>query len=326
MLSDPVKPVGARAKTAGVAHEDPNWLRTQERGTMPMLRLMTFISLRLGRRAARVVLHGIAAYFFLFAPAARRHMRGYLRRALQREPTPLDRYRLLLSFASTIHDRVYLLQGRDDLFEISIEGAEAVIPRLDRGEGILFLGAHLGSFEIIRAAARHCPGLHVAMAMYEDNARKINAMIRAVNPGLAPEIIPLGTLDSMLRIQARLAEGACVGVLADRTIGAEPLQRVCFLGDPAHFPTSPMRLAAILRRPVSLMVGLYRGANRYHVAFEELTDFSGMDRHGRDAAVRAAVERYAALLERRCRSDPYNWFNFFDFWQDPAARKAVGTP
>jgi predicted LPLAT superfamily acyltransferase len=33
--------------------------------------------------------------------------------------------------------------------------------------------------------------------------------------------------------------------------------------------------------------------------------------------VRAAVERYAALLDRYCRSDPYNWFNFFDFWQEP---------
>ncbi|MFI4890444.1 MAG: acyl-CoA synthetase, partial [Steroidobacterales bacterium] len=33
---------------------------------------------------------------------------------------------------------------------------------------------------------------------------------------------------------------------------------------------------------------------------------------------------YAALLERYCTSDPYNWFNFFDFWQDPAARTAAG--
>jgi hypothetical protein len=37
----------------------------------------------------------------------------------------------------------------------------------------------------------------------------------------------------------------------------------------------------------------------------------------RDAAVRAAVERSAALLDQYCRSDPYNWFNFFDFWQAP---------
>ena len=31
-------------------------------------------------------------------------------------------------------------------------------------------------------------------------------------------------------------------------------------------------------------------------------------------AVTAAIEKYAAVLEKYCRSHPYNWFNFFDFW------------
>ena len=29
---------------------------------------------------------------------------------------------------------------------------------------------------------------------------------------------------------------------------------------------------------------------------------------------------YAALIDRYCRSDPYNWFNFFDFWREPDFR------
>ena len=32
------------------------------------------------------------------------------------------------------------------------------------------------------------------------------------------------------------------------------------------------------------------------------------------AAVRTAIDRYAEVLDRYCRSDPYNWFNFQDFW------------
>jgi predicted LPLAT superfamily acyltransferase len=66
---------------------------------------------------------------------------------------------------------------------------------------------------------------------------------------------------------------------------------------------------------VIFMVGLYRGANRYHVVFEPLADFSNISAGARAAAVRDAIDRYAALLDRYCRSDPYNWFNFFDFWQ-----------
>ena len=44
-----------------------DWAHTPERSNKLMLRVMTWISLRLGRRVARGVLHLIAAYFLLFA-------------------------------------------------------------------------------------------------------------------------------------------------------------------------------------------------------------------------------------------------------------------
>jgi len=281
---------------------------------MPMLRLMTTLSLRLGRQASRLILYGIAGYFFAFAPADRRPMRDYLRRALQREPSARDRFRLILNFASTIHDRLYLVNERYDLFSISIEGTEIVRRLHERRDGAFLMGAHMGSFEVTRAIGLREPGLQVAMAMYADNARKINAMLAAINPRLEPDIIPLGTLDAMLQIQSRLDAGVFVGVLGDRTLGQEPLERVPFLGAIASFPSGAMRAAAMLRRPVIFMVGLYRGANRYHVVFEELADFSQTSRGDRAGAVRAALERYASVLERHCRNDPYNWFNFYDFW------------
>jgi predicted LPLAT superfamily acyltransferase len=62
------------------------------------------------------------------------------------------------------------------------------------------------------------------------------------------------------------------------------------------------------------MAGLYRGANNYHVVFERVADFSSISAGSREFAVRSAIERYAAVLDRYCRSDPYNWFNFYDFW------------
>jgi len=302
----------------------PGWVTAPERGTINMLRVMTFISLKLGRGVARVVLYGIAGYFCLFAPTPGRHIGKYLRHALRRVPTRLDHFRLLLSFSSTIHDRVYLLNEQYDLFDISIEGVDFVKTRVDRGEGILLMGAHLGSFEIMRALGRRQPGLKVAMAMYGENARKINSTMAAVNPRLAGDIFPLGTIDSMLQIKARLDGGTCVGILGDRTIGAEAVHHVRFLGAPAYFPTSAMRLAAVLRRPVIFMTGLYRGGNRYHIVFDELADFRQTERADRGAAVAAAIERYVALLERYCTSDPYNWFNFFDIWKDPATRLPPG--
>ena len=296
-----------------------------ERGSALLLRVMIGLSLALGRRVARVLLYSVALYFFLFAPTARRHSRVYLRRALGRAPTAGDRYRQVFAFASTLLDRLYLLRGRDQLFALSTEGDALMRSLLARGTGAFLLGSHLGSFEIMRAIGQRESGLKVAMAMYEDNASRVRALFGAGDPAGAPEIIALGHMEAMLRIRDRLDEGSFVGMLADRTIGEAPAQPVSFLGYPALFPSGPMRAAAALRRPVIFMTGLYRGGNRYHVVFRQIADFSQAPRGAREQAVRAAIERYAAVLEEYCRSDPYNWFNFYDFWHGPGSGGA-GTP
>ncbi len=294
-----------------------DWIRHGERGSNTLLRLMAYLSPRLGRRATRVPLYGIALYFFLFAPAARRQSRRYLRLALGRAPRARDCFRHILTFATAIHDRVFLLSEQFEVFDITLDGETWMMTQSDSGKGAMLMGAHLGSFEAIRSLRRRRPGLKITMAMYEENARKIKSVIAAINPDAMSDIVPLGRIDTMLTIADRLEHGALVGVLGDRTLGAEPVQGVTLLGQRAYLPTGPMRAAAILRCPVYFMAGLYRGKNRYHVAFERVADFSATPPAGRSAAVGAAVERYARLLDQYCRSDPYNWFNFYDFWRAP---------
>ncbi|HSZ08138.1 MAG TPA: hypothetical protein VK794_06365 [Steroidobacteraceae bacterium] len=298
------------------------WVRHRERGSLSLLKVMAFLSLRLGRTLSRIILYGIAAYFFLFGPSARRHSRCYLRRALGRPATSRDRFQQILSFATTIHDRVYLMNEQFEKFNISIEGEAAVLAQTSIGRGALLLGSHMGSFALMHSLSRRQTRLSVSMAMYEENARKISGILAAINPKSVPDIISLGQLDAMLRIAERLERGGCVGVLADRTLGDEPTQAVMFLGERAYLPLGPMRAAAILRCPVFFMAGLYRGGNHYHVVFERVADFSATGVGSRHLAVRAAIERYAAVLENYCRSDPYNWFNFFDFWRVPAGKRS----
>jgi len=284
-----------------------------------MLRVMAWISLRLGRRAGRVVLHLVAAYFLLFAPASRRASRDYLRRALGRPPRWRDLYRHFFTFAATIHDRVYLVNRRFDLFDFEVHGEDTLRRLLAGGKGLFLMGAHLGSFEVIRALGRRDTDLRVAMVMHEGNAQKINAMLAAINPEAVQDIIGLGQIDSMLEVRGRLDEGGVVGMLADRTPGNGTLYPVQILGTDANLPSGPFRMAALLRRPVVFMTGLYLGGNRYAIHFDPLADFSAVARGQRDAALEAAVTRYAALLDQYCRKAPYNWFNFFDFWRPAPA-------
>jgi predicted LPLAT superfamily acyltransferase len=312
----------AAARGAAVAE----WRRRPERGSQLALRIMAWLSIRLGRPAGRMLLYLIAGYYFLFAPKARLCMRDYLRRALGREPRVIDRFRQIMTFSTSIHDRIYLLAEHYHLFEVSLQGEPLMNEVVAGGGGVVLMGAHMGSFEVLRWIGEKRAGLGLAMTMYEDNARKVNAMLAALAPRHPPEIIAVGHIDAMLKIRARLDQGAMIGMLADRSFGDEAVLPVTFLGATAYLPIGPMRAAAMLRRRVMFMLGLYRGGNRYHVVFEALADFSTTPAGTRQAAIEAAITRYAALLEQYCRSDPYNWFNFFDFWRPATAGSRGGAP
>ncbi len=296
--------------------ETPDWVRRRERSNLAILRFMVWLSLSFGRGASRVVLYGIAVYYVIFAPAARRASRGYLRRALGRWANWRDGFLHVFSFASTVHDRIYLLNDRFDLFDIEIHGAEELRAKLADGNGALLIGAHMGSFEVLRAIGRGREGLKVAMMMYEENARKINATLEAINPAATEDIIGLGQPGSMMTARDKLDQGYLVGMLADRRLGDDVTTPIDFLGEPAPFPVGPFRVAAMLKRPVFFMTGLYMGGNRYQIHFESLADFTHVERAERDTAIRAAQQVYADRLSHFCRQAPYNWFNFFDFWQD----------
>ncbi len=296
------------------------WAQFGERGNDLMLRVMVWISLRLGRRPARWVLLGIAAYYLAFAPKARRASAAYLSRALGRAPRWRERFRHIHSFAATIHDRVFLLNDRADLFDIELRGVEHIEAALKQGRGALLIGAHFGSFEVLRAAGRLRGRLSIALLMYPDNARKINAALHAINPAAEHEIIALGRPDSMLRVSQALDAGGVVGILADRSVHDDATARRPFLGADAAWPLGPLRMAALLKRPVLLMAGIYRGGNRYTITFEPLPELTGVARAQRAGAVERSLDRYVQWLEQLCHDAPDNWFNFFDFWDAGASR------
>src|SRR5690606_38243038 len=158
-------------------------------------------------------------------------------------PRWLDLYRHFHSFSAALLDRIYLLNQRFDLFEFEVEGEDIISGAIAEGQGVFLIGAHIGSFEALRALGRKESGLDVAMAMFEENAGKIMATLTAINPALKQDVIPLGRIDSMLQLSERLDSGTMVGMLADRTLGEENLQPVSLLNDTAYLPTGAFRMA-----------------------------------------------------------------------------------
>ena len=325
-------PASAPAALPGAAPAPEAWTGQRERSNLATLRLMRWIATTLGRPVARQVLWPIALYFLCFGGAAARASRDYLARVLGRPPTWVERYRHIHHFAATVLDRVYFLQGHLRGIDVALRGGDDFDEALLDGQGMLLIGAHMGSFEALRAIGHQRSGLKVAMVMYEDNARRINETLQALVPNGGLHVIGLGRLEAMLQLRQWLDDGGVAGMLADRTLpGASArshLHRLPFLGRPAAFSDGPFRLAALLRRRVMFMSGLYHGGGRYELRFVPLADFRqrGAGPAAQDAAVQAALQHYVALLEGLCRESPYNWFNFFDFWAAAEEVPQVAPP
>jgi predicted LPLAT superfamily acyltransferase len=307
-----MKPVLPNAADAPI---EPEWMNQKERGSVLLIRLMSWIAITFGRRLARCILPFIAVYFACTSGKAKQASAKYLARALGRQPTWKDFYTHIFYFASVILDRIYLLNGKFHYFDFHLFNTDCVDAEGIEGRGGFLVGGHLGSFEAISGAGHNKPTLNMSLVMYHAHAQKINQMMSAVNQRQNYGVITLGQADSMMKVSEKLDQGGFIGLLADRTFGSGSQLEVPFFGKPAAFPQGPFKLAAMLKRPVFMMVGLYRGGARYDIHFELLYDFRGLERK-RGAAVDAAIERYAQRLEHYCKLAPYNWFNFFDFWEE----------
>ena len=307
------------------AAASPHWSERREGGGRFALWLIRTIGLHLGRRAARAFLYPITLYFFFRRGPERRASRAFLSRAFGKPARTWAVLRHIHCYAATILDRVFLLSRSTRGFDIRIHGLDQLETQIAPGRGVLLLGAHIGSFEALRVLAESRPELRVRMIMDRGQTPALTTLLHALNPVVASMVIDVGGAgaDIALAIRDAAQDAALIGLLGDRARPGEATHEAQFYGAPAAFPIAPYLIASALELPVVLCFGLYRGGNRYDVHFETLAERIVISRAERGARLADWTQRYAARLQHYTQLDPYNWFNFYDFWHRPAAADRV---
>jgi predicted LPLAT superfamily acyltransferase len=307
------------------AEKKAAWLQNEEHGTVLGIRFIVALCNLAGRPAARAFLYILMAYYTAFARKGRAASRAWLSHVFKRPATLREVYRHLSTFGLVTLDRVFLLQGRRELFELEAHGTENLDALTQQKRGALLLGAHMGSFEAMRARAGG-RGHDIHVLAYLDNARKITQVFAALAPEMQARVITLGQVDALIRAKEVIDNGAMVAMLGDRTgLNGKTIQ-VEFLGKPAPFPSGPFLLAAALRCPVLLVFGIYLGKNRYQLHCEPFAERIELPRGKREEALQTYVQRYAARLAELAEKHPYNWFNVYDFWNPEASSPQTATP
>ncbi len=294
--------------------EADRWASFPELGTPASVQALAWIAMHIGRRAARLLLYPITLYFVITASTVRRRSYEYLKRVRGGSAHWWHVFRHFHCFAGTILDRVYLLRGEFTRFGVTVHGKELLQSQIESGRGSILLGSHLGSFEVLRALGVMQRGFPLKVLMDTAHNQNITRFFDALNPRIASIVIAPDRPDTLIQVKESLDHGFFVGMLGDRVASGDKTTQCQFLGASATFPAGPILLAAMMHCPVILFFGLYRGGNRYEICFEHFADEIVLDRDRRAESVRRWAQQYARRLEHYVHLAPYNWFNFYPFW------------
>jgi predicted LPLAT superfamily acyltransferase len=301
-----------------------HWSEHREGGSRFALCLIRTFGLRFGRSCSRLLLYPITLYFFLRRGAERRASYDYLQRITGRPANWRMVYRHLHCFASTILDRIYLLTEHLRKFDVRTIGLDELHAQMRPDRGMLLLGAHVGSFEALRVLSLQRPDVKLRVVLNTQQTPAMTELLHALNPDIAKSVIDASRPghEVVFALHDAMNEGALATLLGDRARPNEATIEIDFLGAPAQFPIAPFLIASMLKVPIVLCLGLYRGGRSYDLVFETLAEQLDLPRRGREAELRAFVQRYAERLEHHLRAYPYNWFNFYDFWKTDSAGRA----
>jgi predicted LPLAT superfamily acyltransferase len=293
-----------------------DWRSHKERSTPSMVRLIVWLASHLSRSSVRPFLYPIVSYFLLTSPVARAASKDYLRRVLAREPRWHDHWKHFFAFASCTLDRIFLLSKRYDELNVDVDRPEEVRAAVARGHGCLLFVAHFGSAESLRLIAVDQRRLPLSILLDRQHGRMLMQLLEQLNPELASSIIDASERGPqlVLNLKEALQAGRMVGIMADRALATDRSVTVDFLGGHARLPAGPWQLAHALQVPIVLGFGCYHGGNRYTAHFELFGESVRLPRENREAAIAECAQRYARRLEYYARLAPYNWFNFYDYW------------
>lgn len=276
----------------------------------------------LGRWPFRVCVYPVVLAYWLGSPVARRASLDYLRRLQAAEavfaaaPGVRQSVRHFLFFAETLLDKMLAIGGRLSRARIGFSGHEPMLAAARAGQGGVIATAHMGCLELMQMAASWREGLRVTILVHTAHAPQFNRILLRLNPQASVRLMQVTDFSptTALMLADRIAAGEFLAIAGDRVpVSGDRTARADFLGAPADFPAGPYLIASLLRCPVWLLSCLHDG-DGYRARIELFAERIELPRGRRQEALDAYAARFAAWLTACLRQSPYDWFNFYPFW------------
>ena len=158
----------------------------------------------------------------------------------------------------------------------------------------------------------------INVLVYNKHTEHFNRLLKHINPNALVRLISVDELgiDTAMYLQERLNAGEWLMVAADRTpIQSQRTDVLPFFGYDSAWPQGGWLLASLLKCPV-MAVFCYPYQGKQHVSIHMLSERFSFPRKERQARLRRIMQDYVTLVEQHCILTPYQWFNFYPFWDE----------
>ena len=302
-----------------------HWASLEETSLIWGIRTLVWIYRIFGRWAFRLILRPVVSYYFLSGKVARLASMDYLGRLAKTYPDlHLNvgwwlSYRHFLSFGETLLDKIIAWMGCIDPNQVDFPNRPLLLEMIEQKRGAMILSGHIGNLELCQAIADMRGLIRLNILVHTRHAEKFNRLLGRGEGSATIKLIQVTELNPAIAIelQDKIDNGEFLVMVGDRI----PVQggrtvKAKFLGEEAEFPQGPYLLASLLRCPVFTLFG-YPTNGRYRVYLEPFSDPFRIPRSEpkRSQMLESLAERYANILEKHCRAEPLQWFNFYPYWQ-----------
>jgi predicted LPLAT superfamily acyltransferase len=251
--------------------------------------------------------------FYVFREKKSRRAIAYFRSHLGLTTTFFHYWRHFFSFGMNILDRYAFFMQSKTPFAFTAINEDAIVNALAMGKGAILLSAHIGNWEIAGNLLHDGLEKPIHVAMIDAEKPEIRGIFAKALNQRKISIIPINQegIGFMTEIVNALRKNEIICMHGDRMFGKKG-DAVLFFNAPVMFPRGPFAIAAATGAPIIPIFTYKKGLRQYIFHTFDRIDLKEPE----DSLLTEGREKYVHFLEQVVKENPYEWFNFYDFWGD----------
>lgn len=296
------------------------WYEVKEQAAgQKRLKLLWYIYNCFGKGAVKFIVFWVTLISFILAKPIRNCSLKYL--GIIGKKSLLNSFRHFLSFSYSLIDKMEYFTDNYDIDNINFadeSSRQMLFKDLLNRKGIFFLCSHLGNIDVMRTFFKsgvEIDDIKVNLFLETRQCQIFRSFINEIAEDNPIQTYPVEdiNLSTSIELKDKLDNGEIVFMAGDRTApdNADSVFIESFLGRDASFPLGAFKFALLMGAPIYFIVCTKEKNDKTLIHLKKF-----LHEGKRTEKLKALEKEYVSFLEDLTFRYPFQFYNFYDFFND----------